>query len=82
MLAHSSLAKKQKITLLEWIIFMNKNTSQFGTHKLIPIKTRWQGKVQCPECGQDTHELYHARFTKYGEEVLMCDACYEIEPKD
>ena len=32
--------------------------------------------IQCPECGQDTSELYHARFTKYGEEVLMCDACY------
>ena len=32
--------------------------------------------IQCPECGQDTNELYHARFTKYGEDVLMCDACY------
>ena len=33
--------------------------------------------IQCPECGENTSELYHARLTEYGEEVLMCDACYD-----
>ena len=33
--------------------------------------------IQCPECGENTSELYHQSFTKYGEEVLMCGACYE-----
>ena len=31
--------------------------------------TTFKNPVKCPECGQETYELYHE------EEVLMCDAC-------
>ena len=33
--------------------------------------------VKCPECGLDTNELYNATSKSSGQQVLMCDACYD-----
>ena len=39
--------------------------------------TTYANSVKCPECGLDTHELYHAISKSSQQKVLMCDACYD-----
>jgi len=39
--------------------------------------TTYSKPIKCPECGLDTHELYHASSGGSGQKVLMCDACYD-----
>ena len=44
--------------------------------------TTYKNPIECPECGQETYELYHATSGRQLElpspqKVLMCDACYE-----
>ena len=54
--------------------------------------TTYSKPINCPECGQETYELYHALngvkvssiedfhfmlTQSVPQKVLMCDACYE-----
>jgi transcription elongation factor Elf1 len=36
--------------------------------------------VNCPECGEVTHELFNVK-SKTGQGVLLCDACKPDIPK-
>lgn len=39
--------------------------------------TKYASPVKCPECGLDTNELYHATSNSSGQQILMCDSCYD-----
>ena len=53
--------------------------------------TTYKNPIECPECGQETYELYHATSGRqfidknsnshFPQKVLMCDACYESSDK-
>jgi len=42
----------------------------------------FESPIKCPECGQETNELFHLTSETTSQKVLMCDVCFHESDKD